>query len=86
MKMADVKIESEEQSLPERIVEYIRIMNGLMKQRVFIFLNLKLLLEELYKECFYRKVHIVLLEAVDQGRRETEKVCIIDKEKCVIYT
>lgn len=91
LKLADVKIESTDQSLPEQIAEYIGIMNGLMKQRVFVFLNLKLFLtewelKELYKACFYKKVHLVLLETVDQGRREEEKVCIIDKEKCVIYT
>lgn len=90
-KMAEVKIDVQAQSMLERIIEYIKISSNLLKQNIFVFLNLKLFLteqeiEELYKECFYRKVHLILIEATYQTKRPEEKICVIDKDKCVIYS
>ena len=89
--MAEVKIEVQVQSILERIIEYIKISSNLLKQNIFVFLNLKLFLteqeiEELYKECFYRKVHLILIEAIYHTKKIEEKICIIDKDKCVIYS
>lgn len=91
LKMAEVKIEVQVQSILERIIEYIKISSNLLKQNIFVFLNLKLFLteqeiEELYKECFYRKVHLILIEAIYHTKKIEEKICIIDKDKCVIYS
>ena len=89
LKMAEVKIDV--QSILERIIEYIKISNNLLKQNIFVFLNLKLFLteqeiEELYKECFYRKVHLILIEGTYKIKKQEEKICVIDKDKCVIYS
>lgn len=90
LKIAEMKIDVQAQSMLEKIIEYIKISSGLLKQNIFIFLNLKLFLTEqeigeLYKECFYRKVHLILIETVYKNKRLEEKICIIDKDKCVIY-
>lgn len=91
LKMAEVKIDVQVQTMLERIIEYIKISSSLLKQNIFVFLNLKLFLteqeiEELYQECFYRKVHLILIEATYQSKRPEEKICVIDKDKCVIYS
>ena len=91
LKMAEVKIDVQTQSILEKVIEYIKICSNLLKQNIFVFLNLKLFLSEqeigeLYKECFYRKVHLILIEATYQMKRAEEKICVIDKDKCVIYS
>ena len=91
LKLAEVKIDVQTQSILEKVIEYIKISSNLLKQNIFVFLNLKLFLteqeiEELYKECFYRKVHLILIEATYQMKRAEEKICVIDKDKCVIYS
>ena len=75
--MADVKIDIEADTLLERIVEHIKISCSLLERNIFVFLNLKLFLteqeiRELYKECFYRKVHLILIEAVYMGKYPEE--------------
>lgn len=91
LKLAEVKIDVQTQSILEKVIEYIKISSNLLNQHIFVFLNLKLFLseqeiEELYKECFYRKVHLILIEATYQMKRVEEKICVIDKDKCVIYS
>lgn len=91
LKLAEVKIDVQTQSILEKVIEYIKISSNLFNQHIFVFLNLKLFLseqeiEELYKECFYRKVHLILIEATYQMKRAEEKICVIDKDKCVIYS
>lgn len=90
LKMADVKIDIEADTLLERIVEHIKISCSLLERNIFVFLNLKLFLaeqeiRELYKECFYRKVHLILIEAVYMGKYPEEEICIVDKDACIIY-
>lgn len=91
LKLAEVKIDVQTQSILEKVIEYIKISSNLLNQHIFVFLNLKLFLseqeiEELYKECFYRKIHLILIEATYQMKRAEEKICVIDKDKCVIYS
>lgn len=90
LKIAEVKVNIQAQTLLEKIIEYIKLCDQLLKQHIFVFLNLKVFLtrqeiEELYKECFYRKIHLILIEASHINRIEVEKTCIIDKDNCVIY-
>lgn len=90
LKMAEVKVDIQVQTLLEKVIEYIKLHNRLLKQTIFIFLNLKSFLTdreigELYQECFYQKVHLILIEAFFHERREEEKICIVDKDLCVIY-
>ncbi len=90
LKMANVKFNIESDTILESIVNYIKVACELLGIKIFIFLNLKLFLSEeeirkLYKESFYRKIHIVLIEAIYQKKYLEETVCIIDKDKCIIY-
>ena len=56
-----------------------------------VFINLKTFLskeevEELYKECFYRKINIILFENYDNNCIiENEKRIIIDSDLCEIF-
>lgn len=89
-KLAKIKIDCQSEDLLEQIVEYIKVSIELLQQDIFVFLNLKLFLsreeiEALYNECFDRKVHLILIEAVFQEKLAKEKVCIIDKDKCILY-
>ena len=90
LKMADIRPDFQVNTLLERIVEFMKIASRLFNQKIFAFLNLKLFLgkgeiEKLYQEVFYRKIHLVLIEAVYQEKLEKEEVCIIDKDQCIIY-
>ena len=53
------------------------------------FVNLKTYLtddelRELYKEAFYRKMHLLLLENSIESELEEEIVHIVDRDLCVI--
>lgn len=90
LKMAGLRIDVQKDSMLEGIVEYLKIVHELLEQSVFVFLNLKLFLTQeeiksLYQECFYRKIQLILIEAVLQEKFEEEKVCIIDKDRCFLY-
>ncbi len=89
-KRAKLRIDCQAESLVEQIAEYIRVWAELLHQEVFVFLNLKLFLikeelEALYQECFYRKVQMILIEAVFTEKMPEEKIYLIDKDKCIIY-
>lgn len=89
-KLAKLRIDSQTESLAEQLADYIKVCAELLRQEVFVFLNLKLFLTKeevkaLYQECFYRKVQIVLIEAVFTEKMPQEKVYLIDKDKCIIY-
>ncbi len=90
LKMAGLRIDVQKDSMLEGIVEYLKIVHELLGQSVFVFLNLKLFLTQeeiksLYQECFYRKIQLILIEAVYREKFVEEKVCIIDKDRCFIY-
>lgn len=89
-KLAKIRIDCQTESLLEQIVEYIKVSKELLNQDIFVFLNLKLFLtkeelEALYNDCFNRKIHLILIEAVFQEKLSGEKVCVIDKDKCILY-
>ena len=89
-KLAKLRIDSQTEGLAEQLAEYIKVYAELLHQEVFVFLNLKLFLTKeevkaLYQECFYRKVQIVLIEAVFTEKMLEEKIYLIDKDKCMIY-
>ncbi len=90
LKMAGLRLDVQTDTMLECIVEYLKIVHELLGQTVFVFLNLKLFLtkeelKRLYQECFYRKIQLILIEAVYQEKSEEENVCVIDKDRCIIY-
>ena len=90
LKLGKMRIDVQADNIINSIVEYIKVCKELLHQEIFVFLNLKMFLakeelEALYQECFQRKVHLLLIEAILQERIEGEKICIIDKDKCILY-
>ena len=90
LKLFDVKISSDTGTLAERIIDYLRIVHQVMKQHIFIFINLKAYLSEeelllLYESCFYEKIYVILVENVCKNDSlNKEKFWIIDKDLCII--
>lgn len=89
-KLAKLRVDCQAEKLVEQLAEYLRVWEELLHQDVFVFLNLKLFLtkeelEVLYQECFYRKVQIILIEAVFKEKMPEEKIYLIDKDKCIVY-
>lgn len=89
-KIGKLRIDVEKETLLEKISEYIYLANKLLGIKIFAFLNLKGFLTqeeliELYKDCCYRKIYLLLLEARYSTKTEWEKICILDKDKCIIY-
>lgn len=90
-KLADVKFETLYNSLVEKLLDYLVIVQEFCDISCFIFVNLKcyLLDEEiaqLYKFISYKKLNILLLENTMREKRfEEEKIYIIDGDLCEIY-
>ena len=89
VKIGNLRADTQAVTLVEKILEYLILENKLFGKSQFIFLNLKLFLatedlEKLYQECFYRKWTLMLIEAFYKTKLGGEKVCIIDKDQCII--
>lgn len=89
MKIYSVKIEQQTSSLLERILDYLKILVRMCRIRIFIFINLKTYLEPedlkvLYEFVFYEKIYLILFENQVVERIKNEKVCILDKDMCII--
>ena len=73
----------------ERIINYMKLRHQVIGTRVFVWVNGKNYfsedeLEEIYKEAFYEKIQIVVLEAVETKRSVFEESLIFDKDFCII--
>lgn len=89
-KISKLQIADQTEDLLQQVVAYMKVVKELLHQDIFVFLNLKLFLTEeelcaLYKECFYRKIHLILVESVFKEKKAQESVCVIDKDACIIY-
>lgn len=88
-KLFDLKISDETETLIEKIIDYLRIVHQVMRQRVFLFVNLKSYLADeeltqLYEFCAYEKINIILVENTFRSLNDREKGWIIDKDLCII--
>lgn len=90
LKLINVKIKDDYQTLIERITNYLEITNKLRRIDTFIFANISMFLpidelELLIKECNYKKIHIILLEnAINRKLLSGEKRYILDNDLCLI--
>lgn len=89
-KAGKLKINMEEGTLIEKISEYINMESKLLGVKIFVFINLKGFLTqeeiaELHKNCCYRKIYLLLLETRYSRKNEWEEICILDKDRCIIY-
>lgn len=90
LKLYDMKICENADSLLEKIIDYVRAIKNICGIQIIVFLNIKqfLTVEELmqlYEICFYEKVHIINIEGVQTKQLAIEKSLIIDKDLCKIY-
>lgn len=89
-KIADVKIESENIRLLEKLLDYLGIVQEFLKPKCIIVMGLKQFfekeeLEEIYKFAIYQEIQLVLIENVrDVENYEREEKVIIDEDLCEI--
>jgi CRISPR-associated protein Csn2 len=89
LKLFDVKIETNYNSLIEKLINYINILCSIKKIDILFLVNIKSYLSEenineLYKHCFYNKINLFLLESSLNYSLPCEKTVLIDKDLCEI--
>lgn len=89
LKIYGVRIEQQTSSLLEKITDYLKILVRMCRIKIFIFVNLKTYLDpedlkKLYEFAFYEKLNIILIENQVIEKINCEKVCILDKDMCII--
>ena len=89
VKFLDIKIEQCDNTITQRIVEYMKLNVSLCYVQVFFFINLKSYISSedmklIYKEAAYLHIVLVLIENVQREKLEGERGFIIDSDKCII--
>lgn len=88
-KLFNVRIEVNNSTLLEALVEYIKVLSFLCRMKVVVFLNLRSYLDiksitELQKMAMYYKISILLIESCEREKIPDSKTVIIDKDNCLI--
>lgn len=89
MKTYNVRLEAESITLLEKLVEYFELLHQLCRIEVIVCVNLKSYLSEaelrqLYEAMFYEKISLILLENTQREKVEGERICIMDRDGCII--
>ncbi len=92
LKLYGVEIEKNENTILEKIVNYIKVLARLCRINIIFLVNIKTYLNEeelvkLYEFVNYEKVHLILIESTYRKLERKivyEKCCIIDKDYCII--
>lgn len=89
LKMYDVKLEPQCNSILERLSEYAKVMSRLMKQKLLIIVAISHYLppnevKSLTEICNYLKLKVLFIETVEPFFSFPINTCIIDKDKCQI--
>ncbi|MEG2068986.1 MAG: type II-A CRISPR-associated protein Csn2 [Acidaminococcaceae bacterium] len=89
-KMAEVKFSSEDETLAEKLIDYMSIMRDYGEIQCFVLVNLKSYFDQatlanLYTDICYKKIRVLLLENKCSEQIDVrEKGFIIDEDLCVI--
>ncbi len=88
-KLYTVEVQSQGETLLQRMTEYLRVMSKIGGVDNYIFVGLKQYLtveelENLYEFVFYEKINLILVEAVQSPAISGEKGWIIDSDLCII--
>ncbi|MCR6546740.1 type II-A CRISPR-associated protein Csn2 [Dehalobacterium formicoaceticum] len=89
-KFADVKIGTDYETIIEKTIDYLTLLQEFIGIKLFVFINLKCYLsdqdlEQLYQFVIYNKYDILLLENTMREKRfQQEKIRIIDGDLCEI--
>ncbi|MBR6150554.1 MAG: type II-A CRISPR-associated protein Csn2 [Lachnospiraceae bacterium] len=89
LKLYGIKFEMNQESLLERIMDYIRAMREVCHVEVFVFVNLKQYLStgeigHLYEFSAYEKISLLLIEGSYKKSNFLEKIWIYDQDLCMI--
>ena len=89
IKICDITFQEKQLSLLEKITDYIKLESKILKLKCIIFVNLHSFLDDdeimlLYKEAFYQKVQIIMIESHEISKKSCERVHIIDQSQCII--
>lgn len=90
LKLFEYKLSLNFESPLEMLVDYMEVCSHFLKKDIFVLVNLKSYfdIEEiklLYKEAFFRKWNLIVLEPSDREQlSEYEDIVIIDKDLCEI--
>ena len=83
MKSISVEIDDYADSLLEKIIQYIKLMNQICGVEIFVIPNLKTYFSteeiiQLYEFVIYNKIYLIVLESIQTPHIESEKGWIID--------
>lgn len=90
LKVYDVELEEESESKCEKLFNYIKLVNNVCGNSVFILVNIKqYLIEqqvlELYKLVMYSKIQLVLIEFnMYNEKNNVEDIYVLDADGCII--
>lgn len=88
-KALEVEFEAGEENFLEGLVYFMDVCSKFQKIKILAFVNLKTYLtnddlQKFYKEAFYRKMLLLLLENSIEQELAEEVVCIVDDDLCVV--
>jgi len=93
MKSISVEIDDDSDSLLEKTMQYIKLMNQICGVEIFVIPNLKAYFSpeeiiQLYEFTIYNKIYLIVIEAIQtphiEPHIEGEKCWIIDEDLCII--
>lgn len=89
MKSISVEIDDDADSLLEKMMQYIKLMNQICGVEIFVIPNLKVYFStediiQLYEVAMYNKIYLIVIESFQTLHVEGEKGWIIDKDLCII--
>lgn len=90
IKLLNFTVECIEMTIPEKVLEYMKVCRGFFGKELFIFVNLKSCLSKSELELFcksigYEKLNILLVESFQKEHTvKNESVYIIDTDLCEI--
>ena len=89
MKSISVEIDDDSDSLLEKTMQYIKLMNQICGVEIFVIPNLKAYFSteeiiQLYEFTIYNKIYFIVIEAIQTPHIEGEKGWIIDDDLCII--
>lgn len=89
LKFLNVKLAEEDQTYPETLSDYLKLVSDLLNIRLIVFVHLKSYLGkeeliQLYQMANYRKIFLLLLESREYEMLEYEHRYIIDSDMCII--
>lgn len=90
LKVYNVSILEDHEGLSEKLSIYMKLMASVLNIECLFLIDIKRYLKtkdimELYKEAFYQKIKLILLESKYEGKLENENVILIDRQKCIIH-